>query len=209
MRRNKGRGRAQQAASWLIAAVLTMLALFASLPQAVAGQGQGAENMVSWQLLDSEVVSRGETLTSSRGILTKGYVVEARAVTSQGSAPVRTGKYTIDVTAFSPATDLPGQKAGFWYVRGTWTLTDLTAEKADLKAHHNPGTIKGFIDAELPFNPLTDGGNFDAEVRMPMALGAAGWASGNGTFSGNERFEGTLNLRIRKTPAALRQGGAL
>jgi hypothetical protein len=190
-------------------ALVVMLVLAASLSQAFAGQGQGAANVVSWQLLDAEVVSQGETLTGSRGILTKGYVVEARAVTSQNDAPVRTGKYTVDVTAFSPATDLPGQKAGAWYVRGTWTLTDLTADKAELKAHHGPGTIKGFIDAELPFNPLTDGGNFDAQVRVPMAPGAAGWAAGNGTFTGNERFEGTLNILFKKSAAGQRQGGAL
>lgn len=207
MRRNIGRGRWQQAAHGFIVVALALLAVCTALPQAVAGQG--AEKMFSWQLLDSEVVSPGETLTGSTGILTKGYVVEARAVSAQGSAPVRNGRYTVDMTAFSPQKNLPGQKAGFWYVRGTWTLTDLPADSEQLKAHHNPETIKGIIEAELPFNPLTEGGNFDAQVRMPMALGAAGWASGNGTFTGNERFEGTLNLRIRKTPAALRQGGAL
>lgn len=207
MRRNKGRGRLQQAARSVFVAALTLLAICSALPQAIAGQG--AENMVSWQLLDSEVVNPGETLTGSTGILTKGYVVEARAVSAQGSAPVRTGRYTVDMTAFSPQKDLPGQKAGVWYVRGTWTLTDLPADSDQLKAHHNPGTIKGFIETELPFNPLTEGGNFDAQVRVPMAPGAAGWASANGTFTGNERFEGTLNLFFKKSAASQRQGGAL
>ncbi|MEW6519822.1 MAG: hypothetical protein AB1461_10450 [Thermodesulfobacteriota bacterium] len=209
MRRKKAGSKWGQAAHGFVLMALTLLALCTGQPEAVAGTEQGGGKMFSWQLQDAEVVSRGETLTSSTGILTKGYVVEALAVTSQGKAPVRTGRYTVDVTAFSPAKDLPGQKAGVWYVRGTWTLTDQTADEEELKAHHNPGTIKGFLDAELPFNPLTDGGAFDAQVRVPMAPGAAGWAAGDGTFTGNERFEGTLNLNLKKLSRSQRQGGAL
>jgi len=42
------------------------------------------------------------------------------------------------LSSFSPAADMPGQKAGTWYVQGKWSITNEKASAAEKKARHSP-----------------------------------------------------------------------
>lgn len=194
---------------YLFMAALAQLAAAATgFVQPAAAQGFPPVKKMTWQLMDAQVVSSGHTMNTDKGQLVEGYVIEARALAEHGGLLVQEGTYTLNLTAFQPQEALPGQEAGLWYLRGSWTLTDDQTEPAMRKTRHNPATINGFIVAELPFNPLSEAGLFDAEVKVPMAPGAAGWAAGNGTFSGNEKFEGTLSVNFNRAAGGRGQGGA-
>ncbi len=126
---------------------------------------------VIWQLTDVQVVNRGQTVATQEGILTTGYTVEATARSKEGNL-VPEGKFQLTLTAFSPHRDMPGQRAGRWYIQGDWVITDVNANEneEEAKARHSPAIVKGALLADLTFNPATEPGAFTAWSRLPMSL---------------------------------------
>ena len=200
----KRRSRSKWRMFSLLLAALSVVT--AGLIQPAAAQGFPPLKKLTWQLTDAQVVSSGKTVTTDQGQLVEGYVIEAKALAEHGGV-VKEGTCTLNLTAFQPLEALPGQEAGLWYLRGSWTLSAVKPEPMMNKTRHNPDAIKGYIVADLPFNPLSETGLFDAKIKVPMTLGAAGWGDGSGTFSGNEKFEGVLSVNFNRAAGGRAMGG--
>ncbi len=155
---------------------------------------------VGWRLTSAKVTATGETAKMQQGTLTTGYTVVAVATAITKGAPIEKAKFELTLSAFSPSKDMPGQKAGRWYLRGTWTLTDQNATQADLEVRHNPAVIRGDLLTELSFNPATDPGAFSGKFSLPMSLAAGQWSKGEGTISFDENFEGSIYLAADEWP---------
>ena len=103
--------------------------------------------------------------------MTTDYVVEAFALARTGRASVVRGAFRMTLSVFTPRVNLPGQVAGRSYVTGAWTVTNLMAPPADLLVRHNQYVVKGSLNAELAFNPLSQ-----AQL-LPGMLQGAKWQS--------------------------------
>ncbi|MDH4230570.1 MAG: hypothetical protein OEW04_00900 [Nitrospirota bacterium] len=147
-----------------------------------------------WQISNAQVVDPGKTMTNNKGTLTKGYIIEAAADAVSPDAPIKKGTLRITMSAFLPAKDMPGQKAGTWYVQGKWSITDENASETEKKARHSEGVVRGDLFATSNFNPCASQGALSARVLFPMSLNGRVWARGEGTFTGNEMFEGTIQM---------------
>jgi hypothetical protein len=146
-----------------------------------------------WELEGATVANPGKVYKTRQGILISGCVIEASA-SRLGRAPFEVGIFRLNFTAFSPYQDMPRQKAGFWYVQGDWTITDEAADEQLKKVRHSPAVVRGSLKTRLTFNPLEQSGQVTASVRVPRMAEGAG--RGQGTFQGNELFEGTLQLAL-------------
>ncbi len=154
----------------------------------------------SWQLSGAKVIRTGEISEIDDGTITNGYTVESDAIAQGGGALIPKGKFKMMATVFSPKKDKPGQQAGRWYLRGSWSITGESTGQPMTKARHAPTTIKGDLTADLSFNPATTQGSVEAQVKMPKMPVGSRLGAGNGTFSGNERFEGNLSLTLTPRP---------
>ncbi|NTV76041.1 MAG: hypothetical protein HGA66_17780 [Holophaga sp.] len=76
----------------------------------------------------------GATTIDAQGTMTSGYVLEATAKALNPDTPVQNGTFKIELNAFSPSQDMPGQKAGTWYVRGDWQITKRNITAAEQEA---------------------------------------------------------------------------
>lgn len=120
---------------------------------------------MSWTLSDTQVVEAGETAILPNGTLSSGYTIEATAE-STDSVFVSKGTLRVNLTAFTPKKDSLMQKAGIWYVRGKWVLSDIDAPPSS-NPRYTPGVIDGQLQVELPFNPA-EGGGWSATLRLPQ-----------------------------------------
>jgi hypothetical protein len=178
--------------------VLATLALLLILPGNLQGrQAVQPGRQITWQITAARVVNPGATASGAQGTVTNGYEIEAEAG-SEGAAPIPKGTFRLTLSIFSPGQDQPGQKAGLWYLRGSWSLADKNLPPQAAKARHSRGVIKGELTGELPFNPALSSGSVHAQVRMPMSPQAGGWGKGRGAFKGNEKFEGQLDLVLER-----------
>jgi len=173
-------------------ATLAMLLIF-------AGNSSGKQDIrpgrqIAWQLTGVRVLNPGATNTGPQGTMTTGYAIEAEATSADEAAPIRQGTFRLTLSISSPGQDRPGEKAGLWYLRGNWSLAAKNLPPEAAKARHSKGVIKGELTGELPFNPALSLGNVQARIRMPMSPQAGGWGKGKGTFTGNEKFAGQLEL---------------
>jgi hypothetical protein len=164
------------------------------------------ERLLVWNVTNARMVNAGRTERVQNGVLSAGYIVEADAAATDPSAPMQRGTFRITLTAFSPAMDMPGQKAGAWYVQGDWSITDEKATEKEKAARHSPTVIKGSLTAELAFNPASDRGTVNALIRLPLSP-ADRRAAGKGTFSGNEKFEGMITLNAKIWPEVMKIKG--
>jgi hypothetical protein len=98
------------------------------------------------------------------------------------------------LSAFSPARDMPGQRAGVWYVRGSFTIADPGASTSVVTARHSARVVRGTLSAETRFDPAVQKGPLKGTVRLPAWLAGASWTSGGGTLAANERLEGRIDL---------------
>jgi hypothetical protein len=153
-----------------------------------------------WQISKAQVVDPGKTRTTKKGTLTNGYVIEAVALANSSDAPIKKGTFRITANAFLPAEDMPGQKAGNWYVRGNWSITDEEATEKEKEARHSAGVVTGNLFATLDFNPCESAGPVSAQVLFPMTPNGGVWARGEGTFIGNEKFEGSIVIDANVWP---------
>ena len=179
--------------------VLATISLLLILTGPSQGQQAGQPGrQISWQITAAKVLNPGTTATGTQGIVTNGYEIEAEAGSEDEAAPIRKGIFHLTLSIFSPGQDRPGQKAGLWYLRGNWSLADKNLPPQAAKARHSRGVIKGELTGELPFNPALSPGNVNAQVRVPMSPQAGGWGKGKGTFKGNEKFAGQLDLSMER-----------
>lgn len=181
----------------VISALVMMLSTANADPTRTA-PGIVTEN-IGWQLTNSRVMNPGKTATLPEGTLISGYQVEADAK-GIGRSPVAKGTFQMTASFFSPSQDMPGQQAGQWYVQGSWKITDTRLTTEQRKTRHNSGTIQGLFSAQLPFNPSAAGGMVDALVSIPMSPAGGFWTDAEGTFSGTEKFEGTIMMSSDKWP---------
>lgn len=144
--------------------VVTGLLLFVSATSVSAGAVRIAS--MSWTLSDAQMVEAGETVILPNGTMSTGYTIEATAE-STDSAFVTKGTLRVNLTAFSPKKDSRVQKAGIWYVRGEWVLSDIDAPPIS-NPRYTPGVIHGQLQVELPFNPAEGAGDLSATLRLPQ-----------------------------------------
>lgn len=148
-----------------------------------------------WKITEAQVLDPGQQTTNDKGTMVTGYTVEATAVADKDAAPIKHGRFRVTLTAFSPIRELPGQTPGTWYLRGTWTLSDVQAPPEALKARYSPAVLRGKIIAETDFNPASEQGYLEAKL-LPLRQGRGYGKKGGGTLSGNEKFEGQLTLNF-------------
>lgn len=172
-----------------------LLAAALALVGAAPGPGSPAAEKFSWQLSDPRVVDPGETTTTPRGTMITAYTVEATA-RGVGQAPIQHGRFRLTINYFSPTQDLPGQEAGFWYGTGTWILTDQDTP-ADPRARYGPGILRGSVRTKLAFHPTRESGPVEAQVEVVTFRPGRGRQKGGGTFTGDEKFAGTLVLDLQ------------
>jgi spore coat protein U-like protein len=165
----------------VVALVFTCASMLAHPASSLA-----AETM-TWDLTQGTAVQSGKAPLKGNGLLTAGHVKQA-AAQSRGPARVDAGKFTINYTI--------QEKAGKYILRGAW---DITKEGVVKTSHHSPDSVKGVLYAELPFNPATTPGSFKAKVLVaPMLRQGGEEVKAHGTFTGNEKFEGTLSITKMK-----------
>ncbi len=153
------------------------------------------DETVIWELSKARVVDPGRTYAMGEGTMTEGFVIEAKAKAKHNNV-VPEGRFQLTLSAFAPNRDMPGQKAGTWYVQGKWVITKAGADPNVLKARHNPAKVEGTVSAELGFNPTTSPDKWSGKARIPMSLAAGQWAKGEGALSLDGNFEGDLFLPL-------------
>jgi hypothetical protein len=162
--------------------MVALVFTFTSMVLAQSASSRPAET-VTWDLTQGTAVQSGKAALKGNGMLTAGHVKQATAQ-SRGPARVDAGKFTINYAV--------QENAGKYILRGVW---DITKEGALKASHHAPDSVKGVLYAELPFNPATTSGTIEAKVLVaPMLRHGGKEAKAQGTFRGNEKFEGTLSL---------------
>lgn len=150
-------------------------------------QAKPASHTTTWVITQGKAAQPGKAVQAQDGQLTAGHEVQAVAQ-AQGPARVPAGNFTVKYTV--------QEKAGVYIVRGTWDITKPGAPKA---THSTPDSVKGSLYAELPFNPATTAGTVNAKVLIsPKRRTGDKAVKAVGTFTGNEKFEGTLTISKRK-----------
>lgn len=176
----------------LLGALLATVA--GTISPASADPGQAlTTKVITWKLSRGKVLSKGTTKDVPEGKIVSGCVIEGQAVSANQGIPFSKGKYRVSLTLFSPKRDLPGQKAGTWYLTGDWTITNTAASREDLAARHNSHETGGSFSLDSPFNPLVGKGNLNGSLllRSNGAQGKVG-SVGRGNFAVNQLFEGRL-----------------
>jgi len=180
-----------------------MLSLSAALAEAKASglEVPGLTEAASgWKLKEARVICSGETTVIGDGALTGGHVIEATAIPmGRYSSTLGKGRFRITLTAFLPNQSLPGQKPEHWEVRGIWSITNESTTKNARGVSTTLTVARGNLFSELPFNPVKNQGIVNALVTLvmspphrPLNGGGQRFTRGQGTFLGNERFDGFI-----------------
>ncbi len=157
-------------------------------------------DVVVWQLTKARVVDQGQVTTNEDGTLITGFIVEAKAKSRHDNL-VKNGTFRLELSLFQPRRDMPGQQAGRWYLQGEWII-DAKGNPAAVKERHKPGTARGFLMADLDFNPTTEPRNWTASAILPMSTTDSVWAKGEGVYSVSAAWEGDLFLQLKLWPQA-------
>ncbi len=162
-------------------------------------------NLMSWALSEGKVLEMGETIALPNGTMSTGYVLEATAESTDTSL-IGKGTLRLDLTAFSPKKDSRAQKAGIWYVRGKWSLSDIDAPPVT-NPRYTPGVFGGQFQVELPFNPVERYGDWSATLRLPQTTMVPVTAEqgrqpmrGTGTLILDDKLSGVLTLELKLWP---------
>ena len=139
----------------------------------------------AWEISNAKVSGSGSVTRMPQGSLIDRITVEGDARSKEGATALN-GKFTLILSLFAPAQNMTGQKKGHWYVRGDWTISDPEVPPEQLRYRHTPAVVKGTMTADLAFNPLKTAGRINGAVRLTSGK--------KGSFSGNERFEGSLKF---------------
>ncbi|MEW5804304.1 MAG: hypothetical protein AB1847_19595 [bacterium] len=186
----------------LTAMVVLIVSLDGAATQA-AGVPGISEAASGWKLTDTRVICSGSTTQIGDGAITGGHVIEATAIPTGSCSPLGRGRFQVTLTAFLPSQSIAGQKEGYWEVRGIWSITNENAVKNARGVACKPTVARGILFTEIPFNPSTGQGIINAPVTLimsrPEVMGSQRFTRGNGTFFGNERFEGIISLSHERT----------
>lgn len=147
--------------------------------------------VANWTLGTPDVVSSGERVALPEGTFISDYVVEA-AATGDDPDLLPEGILRLTLSAFSPRVDMNDQDKGQWYVTGKWELVDNDSDpSADVRTV--PGTLKGLVNLELPYNPLTAPAarSWTSPVKVPLT---AFLPAGEAGLGQNVRGEGSVEL---------------
>lgn len=123
---------------------------------------------LEWKLNGLHAIERGQLTKLPEGVLLQGHILEADA-TSDNPTVIAEGKLRLELSVFSPKSSQHGQKKGFWYVRGKWSLIDARAPQAPAGSRVLPGVLAGSVLAELPFNPTETSKAWEARLRLPVS----------------------------------------
>ena len=163
----------------LLVAALALFSASTLLAQPAPNPQAKPPKTMTWVLTDGAPINPDQIKTD--GKFTTGYVVQATA-TAQGPARVITGKFTVRCTI--------EEKDGKFLLRGAW---DITREGVAKTTHRGPDSIKGTLVANLDFNPAAGAGAINGNVFVsPLRRHAGKEVKAKGTFTGNERFNGTI-----------------
>ena len=158
-----------------------------------------SEDLVIWELTQIQVMSEGQPVDLREGLFTTEYTIEARAH-AKNSDLIPNGVFRLTFSAFSPFEQMDAQKAGYWYIQGTWSITRDNPNLEAMQAKHNSEIIEGTVIAEVPFNPTESLNNWTALARLTMSLVGDGWADGEGTLTFNQDNTGSLFLDLTRWP---------
>lgn len=158
--------------------------------------------MVIWNLTKIKMIDPGVTTIGKQGTFIDGYTLEAQAKAKKNKGKIfPNGTFRLTLSLFSPAYDMPGQKAGLWYMQGEWSIVTTGAKPEDTKERHNAVTTSGKIKAELDFNPTEENAEWTALASLPMSTINGQWGRGEGTLSLNKKGSGDLFLNLELWPA--------
>ena len=171
----------------LLVAALALFSASTLLAQPMTNPKAKPAKIMTWVLTNGTVIDPGKTDGNN---LTTGYVVEATA-TAKGPARVSVGKFTFKGT-------IEDQGGGKFLLRGAW---NITREGAPKKTHRTADSINGILVANLDHNPAASinqaagAGVINGEVRVsPRRRHADKEIHAAGTFTGDEKFNGTISL---------------
>lgn len=161
-----------------------------------------APETTDWRVSSTRIAAPGELKSAREGTLRSGMMIEGRAETTAAAAPFAAGTFRIKLSAFSPRTDLPGQKKGRWYLHGDWTIIADDIDPQALKARYSPYTLSGVFNAELREDPLRYKGPLSGDIRLQRAATAArsGRSSLQSRFTGETPMNGLFSLPLFVIP---------
>lgn len=156
--------------------------------------------VLTWRLNQTEM-SSSDMLRSRYGFLVPDYKVTGQAMSDTPDNPLPQGRFEFQGSVFSPLRDMPGQRAGQWYLQGKWQIVATDADPQILRIRHNPYRIEGTLRAELPANPA-DRPDLAVDALLTIASSLAGgrWNTGSGKVVGNGALEGELQLHVDRHP---------
>lgn len=164
-------------------------------PVSIKGQFEFLKE-IGWSISEAYVAHPGRTAVITEGTLQDGFVIKA-IVTNPDYPNFTKGILEIQMSAFSPAKDMPGQKAGKWYIHGEWKITDANATAEVTQYRYGPHTFKGVINLELDYNPLTKEGQAQF-LSQPVRFAAPGETIQSqppqAAIIGNTRFNEAFQL---------------
>lgn len=171
-----------------------LAALVTALLTLPGGRARSAERTASWVVGRLEVVSEGHRRQLSEGRLVEGYTLQAPVEAREG-APLGDGVLVVQLSAFSPASDLPRQPKGLWYVKGAWRLV-AAGSQTPASVHHAPDVLQGFVSAALPVDPTAGRGAFTLRARIAPGSHRQVRA-GDGALTVNNERAAELVLTLR------------
>ena len=153
-----------------------------------------------WHLHRAKIVDFGSTSRTVEGILVTSVVIEAEAISTQNLS-IKQGQFFMTASIFSPVTEVPWLKAGKWYLRGDWTITNRKSSPQKVRAGYRHAVVKGIMVGEISFNPF-ESKNCDRQIAlqaiMPMSIAAGVRVPPQkGSYFGSGNFEGDLKFELR------------
>ena len=157
-------------------------------------------NELLWHLQRGKIIDFGSSSRTSEGVLITCILIEAEAVSDQNLS-IKQGKFFMTASLFSPVTDVPWLKAGKWYLRGDWTITNLKSSPQEVRAGYRHAVVKGIMLGEISFNPF-EFKNCDREISLqaivPMSIAAGTRVPPQkGSYFGSGSFEGNLTFGLQ------------
>jgi hypothetical protein len=159
------------------------------------------EELFIWELRDATVVTFPQVMETDQGTVFAGYTIEADATCLDEPAPLKHGTFHLNLTIYSPTNNTAREQVGWWYLRGSWSITRAGHVTRKSNLRHGPVFLHGDLNAVLPFNPLTQAGFVRARIELAMWHGESVRGRGSDTFSGNERFVGAMTMSLNRRAA--------
>lgn len=152
---------------------------------------------LAWTLSNIVIDHPGRASTLATGNIIR-YVLRGSANSTSGTN-IKEGAFQLIVSAFQPSHDMPGQRAGRWYIRGDWSITDAQAPTPMRGQRHRRGVLAGTLVSEMDANPFTATRAFTLPLNLPMTLTDSGWMNGKGMLAIDDtQGNGTMTLVVNR-----------